>query len=81
LQKFENLKSWLENVQNSLKLPKLIIKYLNLFIGGVLSFALEKLCILKVKFEFFHITALAGAYDNHQREFSPLAVTYVTRLW
>jgi hypothetical protein len=34
----QNLKSWRENVQNSLKLPKLIIKYLNLFIGGVLSF-------------------------------------------
>jgi hypothetical protein len=32
-------------------------------------------------FEFFHITALAGAYDNCQREFSPLAVPYVTRLW
>jgi hypothetical protein len=31
-----HMKSWLENVQNSLKLPKLIIKYLNLFIGGVL---------------------------------------------
>jgi hypothetical protein len=44
-QNLKNLKSWLENVQNSLKLPKLIIKYLNLFIGGVLSFALEKLCI------------------------------------
>jgi hypothetical protein len=74
LPKFENLKSWRENVQNSFKLPKLIIKYLNLFIGGVLSFEFEKLCSWKVKFKFFQITALAGAYDNRQREFSPLAV-------
>jgi hypothetical protein len=36
--KSKNLKSWPENVQTSLKLPKLIIKYLNLCIGGVLSF-------------------------------------------
>jgi hypothetical protein len=43
--KFENLKSWHEIVQNSLKLQKLIIKYLNLFIGGVLSFEFEKVCI------------------------------------
>jgi hypothetical protein len=64
LPKFEYLKSWHENVQNSLKLPKLIIKYLNLCIGGVLSFAFEKLCIGNVKFKFFHITALAGAYEN-----------------
>jgi hypothetical protein len=41
LSKFENLKSWPENVQNSLKLPKHIIKYLNLCIGGVLSFEFE----------------------------------------
>jgi hypothetical protein len=37
LPKSENLKSWPKNVQNSLKLPKIIIKYLNLCIGGVLS--------------------------------------------
>jgi hypothetical protein len=41
----QNLKSWHEIVQNSLKLPKLIIKYFNLFIGGVLSFEFEKVCI------------------------------------
>jgi hypothetical protein len=41
----QNLKSWHGNVQNSLKLPEFIIKYLNLFIGGVLSFAFEKLSL------------------------------------
>jgi hypothetical protein len=48
LPKSENLKSWLENVQNSLKLPKLIIKYLNLWIRDVLTFEFEKVCISKV---------------------------------
>jgi hypothetical protein len=36
-----------------LKLPKIIIKYLNLCIGGVLSFEFEKVCIWKDKFKFF----------------------------
>jgi hypothetical protein len=66
----QNLKIWnpsLKNVQNSLKLPKLIIKYLNLCIGGVFSFEFQKVCIWKVRFKFWQITALAGAYDNRQR--------------
>jgi hypothetical protein len=63
----QNLKSCPENVQNSLKLPKLIIKYLNLCIGGVLSFEFENVFNRKVKFIFFQITAMAGAYDNRQR--------------
>jgi hypothetical protein len=79
LPKFENLKSWPENVQTSLNLPKLIIKYLNLCIGGVLLFGFEKVCICKVKFKFRQITALAGAYDNRQRQFSPLASAYDSR--
>jgi hypothetical protein len=65
LPKFENLKSWHEIVQNSFKLPKLIIKYFNLFIGGVLSFEFEKLSSNSSKSQCWRAFMTTASENSH----------------